>query len=862
MLGRLRITQRLSLLLMLPLAAVVLISVPFTVERVDEARSSASIVTSAMDAQVVGEVILELQQERLLALGRLTNPALSRPAIVAQNQSTMDSIARARSAVSGPAAPALSAVLAAFDRLSALRQAVLDRRSSASEVYRAYATAVADLINALRLGEQPGADAIGVRQMSSLDALLRANEQTDQLGAALMVAAVDPADARAFAMTAVPLRQAYLDNFRQLGSPDHVDLLGRVGRGPATTDLNVMVAALTAGDPAARTVEASLAAAQSAIVVTRAAQDRIVRDIAAAADRRAGLAATAAYVVALIAAVLLLLVVWLGVAVSRSVGRPLRRVTLAATAVADLAAAELVRASEADFEQEGPPKLAALNLRTADEVGELASAFNRVQATAALLMEQQVTTRRNVAVMFANIAHRTQSLVARQLAQIDTLERNERDEERLVSLYRLDHLTARLRRSADSLLVISGSREDNRLVAPTALTEVIRSATAEVEDYQAVQLEAIADATIPASLVPDLTLLLAELLENATAFSPPGVPVNVSARLDSGCLIRIVDHGIGMGADRLAEENRRLVARERLDVAPSTMLGLFVVGRLARRHGIDVRLVTTAVTGVTAEVYLPGEVLLAAPPDLTPATGRAPVAIAQPPHRQPPQAPARQDLPPPDRPRHHQPGLSPAPRLTVPAGDFGWFDPYQSAPHPSAAAVNGSHSAAGDPSRGGLRRRQPGQGISGLEPSSVRRATTPTTRDPQAERAAMNAFAAGDARAGADATGQPSHVADLPHRRPPERRDPAPMGQPPPPATAAAPSGHGLRRRRPGEHLAESLRAETPRHAMRSPDAWDGRSTMSRTRDAEAERDQLVGYLDGLARADAPTELPHDPWSR
>ena len=163
--------------------------------------------------------------------------------------------------------------------------------------------------------------------------------------------------------------------------------------------------------------------------------------------------------------------------------------------MADLASREMVRVTDLESDDQRPPRLAALTMRSADEIGELASAFNRVQATAALLMEQQVTTRRNVSVMFANIAHRTQSLVARQLAHIDELERNEHDEQRLASMYRLDHLTTRLRRSADSLLVIAGAREEARLSAPTPLADVIRSATAEVEGYQNVRLGAVCEVT-------------------------------------------------------------------------------------------------------------------------------------------------------------------------------------------------------------------------------------------------------------------------------------------------------------------------------------------------------------------------------
>jgi signal transduction histidine kinase len=307
---------------------------------------------------------------------------------------------------------------------------------------------------------------------------------------------------------------------------------------------------------------------------------------------------------------LIALVVWLGTVVSRSVSRPLRRVTAAATAVANLAARELVRVTDVESDDHRPPRLTAVRVRSADELGELASAFNRVQATAALMMEQQVTTRRNVAVMFANIARRTGGLVARQLSQIEELERDEPDQRRLARLYRLDHLTARLRRSADSLLVVAGVRPDARIDAPMPLADVIRSAIGEVEGYRRVELGTVSNSVVTAAVVPDLILLLAELLENATAFSPPGTYVDISADVGGNGIVQIIDRGIGMLPQRLAEENLRLVTRERLDIAPTARLGLLVVGRLARRHGLRVRLQATVPTGVTVEVALPQNVFL------------------------------------------------------------------------------------------------------------------------------------------------------------------------------------------------------------------------------------------------------------
>jgi anti-sigma regulatory factor (Ser/Thr protein kinase) len=224
-----------------------------------------------------------------------------------------------------------------------------------------------------------------------------------------------------------------------------------------------------------------------------------------------------------------------------------------------------------------------------------------------------VSTRANVATMFANIARRTQTLVGRQLQLIDELERDERDPQLLERLYQLDHVATRMRRSADSLLVPSGTIDQTLSSTPTRLTDVIRAALAEIEGYRAVELGQISEVAVVADVVGDLRLLLAELLENATNFSPPGSPVQVSAVLDQDCRIAVVDHGLGMSPARLIEENRRLVERERLDVAPTRVLGLFVVGRLARRHGLAVQLEMSAGRGLTATVRIPVRLLSPVP---------------------------------------------------------------------------------------------------------------------------------------------------------------------------------------------------------------------------------------------------------
>ena len=214
-----------------------------------------------------------------------------------------------------------------------------------------------------------------------------------------------------------------------------------------------------------------------------------------------------------------------------------------------------------------------------------------MQTTAARLVERQVVGRRNVAQMFGHVGRRTQNLVGRQLALIDNLERRETDSDRLRELYRLDHMSSRLRRNASSLVVLSGGAGTNEHMAPLSLSDVVRLALGEIEDYTRVDVEVPEEILVVPSVVADLTLLLAELMENATSFSPPHAQVTVTAaELRGGARLAVVDHGLGLPPERLAEENARLTRRERLDLAPTEVLGLFVVGRLARRHGIEVTL--------------------------------------------------------------------------------------------------------------------------------------------------------------------------------------------------------------------------------------------------------------------------------
>ena len=298
----------------------------------------------------------------------------------------------------------------------------------------------------------------------------------------------------------------------------------------------------------------------------------------------------------------------LSVAIRRSVVGPVVELTFAASRVARAAAADLERVSDDDPGDGTPlPDFAELPLTADDEIGDLARAFNQVQETALLVLQRQVMIRRNTAEMFGNVGHRIHNLTGRQLALIDQIERTETDPELLDRMYRIDHLAVRLQRGADSLILLSGEREANLSVAPMRLTDVVRSAVGRVEGYQRAVLIAEDDAMVAPAAISDLTLMIAELVENAVAFSPASSRVEIAVGLTQrGFCVEIVDRGMGMTPDQLAQENARLVRRERLDLAPTRVLGLFVVGRLSVRTGATVELAPTPGGGTTARVYVPG----------------------------------------------------------------------------------------------------------------------------------------------------------------------------------------------------------------------------------------------------------------
>jgi signal transduction histidine kinase len=312
------------------------------------------------------------------------------------------------------------------------------------------------------------------------------------------------------------------------------------------------------------------------------------------------------YSLAAIALLVATTMTWL---VSRSITGPLRSLTRQAKEMADHRLPEAVRSilETPPGQDVEVPHIPPVAVNTRDEVADVTDALNTVQRSALDLAVEQAVLRRNIADSFVNLGRRNQNLLGRQLDFITELESNETDPEVLGSLFRLDHLATRMRRNAESLLVLAGVDPPRKWAQPVRLGDVVRAALSEVEDFQRVRVSSVDPVTITGSAAADLAHLLAELLENALTFSSPDDQVTVRGGWGSREAYRIVvvDQGLGMPPSAIEEANRRLAGSESFTVAPSKYLGHYVAGHLAARHRIHIRLDRGQTQGTVAVVDLP-----------------------------------------------------------------------------------------------------------------------------------------------------------------------------------------------------------------------------------------------------------------
>jgi signal transduction histidine kinase len=244
------------------------------------------------------------------------------------------------------------------------------------------------------------------------------------------------------------------------------------------------------------------------------------------------------------------------------------------------------------------------------EVHDIVQAFNDVRSTAVEAAVSQASLRHGVNQVFVNLARRNQSLLHRQLMQLDGMERGTEDPVMLEDLFKLDHLTTRMRRHAESLIILSDQQPGRGWRNPVPIVDVLRAAVAEVEEYQRVEVLQPPPVKLIGAAVADVAHLMAELIENATLFSPPRTRVDLrTTTTPHGLAVEVEDRGLGLPREELDQLNARLAEKPEFDLAQSDRLGLFVVGRLAARHGIKVTLAPSPYGGLTARVMLPASLL-------------------------------------------------------------------------------------------------------------------------------------------------------------------------------------------------------------------------------------------------------------
>ena len=357
------------------------------------------------------------------------------------------------------------------------------------------------------------------------------------------------------------------------------------------------------------------------IAKVRKVADELTGNISTLANTSRTNASTDLLVTSLVTLLLLLLVALVSTIVARSLIRPLRKLRADALDVAGNRLPEMVRRlSQSEGADEGV-EIEPIGVTSTDEIGEVARAFDQVHREAVRLAADEAMLRGNLNAMFINLSRRSQSLIERQLSLIDSLEQSEQDSGRLSSLFRLDHLATRMRRNSENLLVLAGHEVTRRWSQPVPLVDVLRAAISEIEQYERVVLNVQPGIVVVGQAVNDVVHLVAEVVENATAFSPEDIQVYVSGQplSSGGVLLDITDNGVGISDQELSHANWRLDNPPVVDVAVSRRMGLFVVGRLAARHGVRVRLRHAQAGGLTALIWLPDTV---AAPEVASPLGR------------------------------------------------------------------------------------------------------------------------------------------------------------------------------------------------------------------------------------------------
>ena len=627
-LRRRSIRLKILLLVLVPLVSLIGLYAFVAGITIGDATKAASTPSLRNDA---GEPVLKFMQQfemerRLAALYAARPTQASRQAYRAQ-QTTTDKFRTAMDAglksstTSGHASTNQKAAIAALQRdsagLGAIRSEVLSGTLSPLEVVNSYGTVSADIHQFMtRLAQRVSApvqlQAYSLFQtIASLETLAQ-EDAIIEAGAAS--GSLPQADRSQFTELVSVRRQYAEDGERNIGK-NVLPFYSRYISPQASDALGALEDTIVDDPQVNGPVPVDPATWGKSVGGVSKGTGALIQAVAIDVSGQGSSVAHGAYLRLWLAGGLGLLALVASVFISIRVGRSLVR-QLAALRRSALALAterlprvmtRLRAGEDVDVSQEAQPMEV-----TSDEIGQVGQAFNTVQLTAVEAAVDQARLRRGISDVFRNLARRSQSLLHRQLTLLDTMERRTSDPDELADLYRLDHLTTRMRRHAEGLIILSGAAVGRSWRNPVRLVDVLRAAVAEVEDYTRVSVTTMTQAALAGQAVADVIHMVAELVENATLFSPPNTPVRVTGDLvGNGFAVEIEDRGLGMSEEKLVEINHRLANPPEFDLSDSDQLGLFVAGRLARRHGLKISMRTNPFGGSTAIVLIPHNLVVA-----------------------------------------------------------------------------------------------------------------------------------------------------------------------------------------------------------------------------------------------------------
>jgi signal transduction histidine kinase len=632
-LGNWRVTVRLVALIAIPTMVAVLLAGFRVSTSIDSSTVFAHAERLATFGNGVAELTQALSAERDLSAQYVATPRdLRRGDDLHRVQAQTDlAAAKVRSlardidgSISPIVRPEVSSILDRLDSLASLRQVATQTRLSPIEGTEVYSESISDLLQIHDLIAQGVPDSGLGESTRTLTSLAHAKEAASKERAILVAVLIrgefEPAELETL-QAARAERDSALNSFQSSATvaqrQDYEDTV----TGPELDKAEAIRQEAIVAAQASPTLSVAPLRARAGqewfndmgarLDRMRAVETRLSGEIVAYSHDRQAQAKQRALLNGGLLLIVLLLVLAVTIIVARSLVGPLRRLRIGALDVAGNRLPDAVRRLR---EVDGNESLSVepIDVDTTDEIGEVARAFDEVHREAVRLASNEALLRGNFNAMFVNLSRRSQSLIERQLRLIEDLEQSEQDSGRLDSLFKLDHLATRMRRNCENLLVLGGQDQARRWNKPVPLVDIVRASLSEVEQYNRITLRIQDDVSVEGRSVNDLVHLVAELVENSTSFSPEHTKVAVSGHLLSGggAMLQISDSGVGMTPEQLEEANWRLANPPAIDVSVSRRMGLFVVGRLAQRHGIRVELRAALSGGLTAFVILPARAIM------------------------------------------------------------------------------------------------------------------------------------------------------------------------------------------------------------------------------------------------------------